>query len=241
MSLISRLFASSGDKKSYPCDDIALPDGSSLRLTFFAHASIAIEYRGLHIYVDPVAQNADYEALPKADIILVTHSHYDHFDMAAIDLLRKESTAILCDKTSAEAFAGDCFTMLPGATARPADGITVDAVAAYNTSPAQLQFHPREREDCGYVVSFDAGLRIYISGDTEPIEEMRALHDIDIAFICANQPYTMKPEQVVEAVGMIRPKILYPYHFGQVDHPTDVEALRELVEPFAEVRLRPLA
>ncbi|MDE6139414.1 MAG: MBL fold metallo-hydrolase [Alistipes sp.] len=241
MSLLSRLFSSSSDAGRYPFDDITLPDGSSLRLTFFAHASIAIEYRGLHIYVDPVGQNADYESLPKADIILVTHSHYDHFDMAAIDALKKGSTAILCDKTSAESFSGDCFTMLPGATARPADGITVDAVAAYNTSPEQLQFHPRQREDCGYVIGFEAGLRIYISGDTEPIDEMRSLHDIDIAFICANQPYTMKPEQVREAVGIIRPKVLYPYHFGQVDEPTDVEALRELLSPLTEVRLRPLA
>ncbi len=240
MSLLSKLFAPAAAPKSYPFDEIATPDGRTLRLTFFAHASIAIEYDGRHIYVDPVAQHADYASLPKADIILVTHSHYDHFDMAAIDALSKESTAIVCDKTSAESFAGDCYTMLPGTTARPAEGIAVDAVAAYNTSPEQLQFHPKEREDCGYVLTL-GGCRIYISGDTEPTPEMLALRDIDIAFLCANQPYTMKPEQVRQAVEAIRPKILYPYHFGQVDHPTDVEALKEMLSPLTEVRLRPLA
>lgn len=240
MSLLSKLFASSTTPKSYPCDPIATPDGRTLRLTFFAHASIAIEYDGRHIYVDPVAQYADYASLPKADIILVTHSHYDHFDMAAIDALRKESTAIVCDKTSAESFAGDCYTMLPGATARPAEGITIDAVVAYNTSPEQLQFHPKEREDCGYVLTL-GGCRIYISGDTEPTPEMLALRDIDIAFLCANQPYTMKPEQVRQAVEAIRPKMLYPYHFGEVEAPTDVEALKEMLSPLTEVRLRPLA
>lgn len=240
MSLLSKLFASSSNPKSYPCDEIAAPDGSTIRLTFFAHASIAIEYGGRHIYVDPVSQYADYASLPKADIILVTHSHYDHFDMAAIEALRKESTAIVCDKTSAETFEGDCYTMLPGASARPAEGIAIDAVAAYNTSPEQLQFHPKEREDCGYVLTL-GGCRIYISGDTEPTPEMLSLRDIDIAFICANQPYTMKPEQVRQAVEAIRPKTVYPYHFGEVDAPTNVEALKELLAPLTEVRLRPLA
>lgn len=238
MSLLSKLFASA--PKSYPHDDITAPDGKPIRLTFFAHASIAIEYDGRHIYVDPVSQYADYESLPKADIIAVTHSHFDHFDMAAIDALRKESTAIVCDKTSAESFAGDCYTMLPGAVARPTEGITIEAVAAYNTSPEQLQFHPKEREDCGYVFTL-GGCRIYISGDTEPTPEMLALRDIDVAFLCVNQPYTMKPEQVLQAVEAIRPKILYPYHFGEVDSPTDVEALKEMLGTLTEVRLRPLA
>ena len=186
-------------------------------------------------------ENADYTKLPKADIILVTHSHYDHFDMAAIDALLKEDTHIVLDKSSAEGFQGNCYTMLPGAVAEPMADIRIEAVAAYNTSEHQLQFHPKEREDCGYILTLDNAVRIYMSGDTEPTDELRAVKNIDIAFICVNQPYTMTPEQAVEAVKAIKPTIYYPYHYGQVDEPTDVEALAKMLEGVCDVRIRPLA
>ena len=239
MSLFDKLF---GRKPApqYPTDELSI-NGKSLKLMFFAHASVAIEYDGKMIYVDPVEGNAEYERLPKADMILVTHSHYDHFDMKAIEALQKEDTRILLDKTSAEGFGGDCYTMLPGAVAEPFEDIRVEAVAAYNTSEHQLQFHPKEREDCGYVVTLDEAVRIYVSGDTEPTAEQAALTNIDVAFICVNQPYTMTPEQAVQAVKAVAPKIYYPYHYGQVDEPTDVEALAEMLKDVVEVRIRPLA
>ena len=179
--------------------------------------------------------------LQVASIILVTHSHYDHFDMAAIEALQQPDTRILLDKTSAEGFQGDCYTMLPGAVAEPYADIRVEAVAAYNTSEHQLQFHPKEREDCGYVITLGGDVRIYVSGDTEPTVEQAALKDIDIAFICVNQPYTMTPEQAVAAVKAVQPKIYYPYHYGQVEEPTDVEALAKMLEGVTDVRIRPLA
>ncbi len=239
MSIFSKLFSGKA-APSYPCDELEIK-GEKLKLTFFAHASLAIEYAGKHIYLDPVSDNADYANLPKADVILISHSHYDHFDMAAIENLQKEDTHILLDKTSAEGFVGDCYTMLPGAVAEPFADIKVEAVAAYNTSEHQLQFHPKEREDCGYVVTLGGVVRIYMSGDTEPTDELRAVKDIDIAFISVNQPYTMTPEQAVEAVRAIRPTIYYPYHYGQVDEPTDVEALAKMLEGECDVRIRPLA
>ena len=239
MSLFSKLFKRS-TAPAYPSDEVQI-NGRNLKLTFFAHASIAIEYEGRVIYVDPVKENAEYEKLPKADMILVTHSHYDHFDMAAIEAVQKEDTRILLDKTSAEGFQGDCYTMLPGAVAEPFADIRVEAVAAYNTSEHQLQFHPKEREDCGYVVTLGGDVRIYVSGDTEPTSEQAALQNIDIAFICVNQPYTMTPEQAVAAVKAVQPKIYYPYHYGQVDEPTDVEALKKMLEGVTDVRIRPLA
>lgn len=239
MSFFSRLF---GAKKvpMYPVDEVVV-NGVKLKLTFFAHASLAIEYEGRMIYVDPVVGNADYSKLPKADMILVTHSHYDHFDMAAIEQLQSPDTRILLDKTSAEGFQGNCFTMLPKAVAEPFEDIKVEAVAAYNTSEHQLQFHPKEREDCGYVVTLGGKVRIYVSGDTEPTDEMRELQGIDIAFVCVNQPYTMTPEQATEAVKALKPQIYYPYHYGQVDEPTDVEALAKMLEGVCDVRIRPMA
>ncbi len=239
MSILSKLFGGKAAPK-YACDELEI-NGEKLKLTFFAHASLAIEYAGKHIYLDPVSDNADYANLPKADVILVSHSHYDHFDMAAIENLQKEDTHILLDKTSAEGFVGECYTMLPGAVAEPFADVRVEAVAAYNTSEHQLQFHPKEREDCGYIVTLGGAVRIYMSGDTEPTEELRAVKDIDIAFISVNQPYTMTPEQAVEAVKAIHPKIYYPYHYGQVDEPTDVEALAKMLDGECDVRIRPLA
>lgn len=239
MSILSKLFGGKAAPK-YACDELEI-NGEKLKLTFFAHTSLAIEYAGKHIYLDPVSDNADYANLPKADVILVSHSHYDHFDMAAIENLQKEDTHILLDKTSAEGFVGECYTMLPGAVAEPFADVKVEAVAAYNTSEHQLQFHPKEREDCGYIVTLGGAVRIYMSGDTEPTEELRAVKDIDIAFISVNQPYTMTPEQAVEAVKAIQPKIYYPYHYGQVDEPTDVEALAKMLDGECDVRIRPLA
>ena len=240
MSLLKRLFGKHNTELSYPTDEVEI-NGEKLRLRFFAHASIAIEYGGRWIYVDPVMESADYERLPKADMILVTHHHDDHFDMVAIDNLSHSETQILLDKTAAEGFAGDCYTMLPKGVAEPFADIRVEAVAAYNTSAHQLQFHPKEREDCGYVVTLNGAVRIYISGDTEPTEEMLALKDIDIAFICVNQPYTMTAKQAVEVVTALRPRIYYPYHYGQVEEPTDVEALAKTLESVTDVRIRPLA
>lgn len=240
MLLLKRLFGKRDSAVSFPTDELEI-NGEQLRLRFFAHASIAIDYGGRWIYVDPVMESADYQRLPKADMILVTHHHDDHFDMAAIDSLSSAKTHILLDKSAARGFAGDCYTMLPKGVVEPFEDIRVEAVAAYNTSAHQLQFHPKEREDCGYVVTLNNAVRIYISGDTEPTDEMLALKDIDIAFICVNQPYTMTPEQAVSVVKSLRPKIYYPYHYGQVDNPTDVEALAKSLEGVTDVRIRPLA
>lgn len=240
MSILKNLFGGKSAAPSYPSDELTI-NGERLKITFFAHASLAIEYMDKHIYLDPVSDNADYERLPKADIILVSHSHYDHFDMAAIENLQKVDSHILLDKSSAEGFVGECYTMLPGAVAQPFTDIKIEAVAAYNTSESQLQFHPKEREDCGYIVTLGDAVRIYMSGDSEPTEEMLALKNIDIAFIAVNQPYTMKPEQAQEAVKALNPKIFYPYHYGQVEEPTDVEALAESLKEVCDVRIRSLA
>jgi L-ascorbate metabolism protein UlaG (beta-lactamase superfamily) len=125
--------------------------------------------------------------------------------------------------------------------AEPIEGIKVEAVAAYNTSEGHTDFHPKHREDCGYVLTLGDAVRIYISGDTELTEEMKVLRDVDIAFVAVNQPYTMTPQQAVEAVKALQPKIFYPYHYGQVDEPTDVEALARMLQDIVDVRIRPLA
>jgi hypothetical protein len=135
---------------------------------------------------------------------------------------------------------GEAITMTPGLKAQPWEGLIVEAVAAYNTTEGHTDFHPKAREDCGYVLELVTGLRIYIAGDTEPTPEMMALKDIDVAFIPVNQPYTMRVDQAVEAVKAIKPKIFYPYHYGEVEEITDIERLKRELEGVTDVRVFPM-
>lgn len=222
----------------YPTDTIVTDTGSHLKITFFAHASIAFEYEGRHIYIDPVSDFADYGSLPKADLILVGHEHGDHLDPAAIDSLSTPETIVAVNGTAAEALGYGHVMAHGDKLGLPlSEGIVeIEAVPAYNTSPEKLDFHPKERLHNGYILTF-GGTRVYVAGDTEVV----ALNDIDIAFLPVNQPYTMKEEQAARAVKAIRPTIFYPYHYGGTDHKTDLEKLARLIEGSGvEMRIRPL-
>ncbi|MBR5464204.1 MAG: MBL fold metallo-hydrolase [Alistipes sp.] len=238
MSIFS-LFGCGKKTVQFPTDTLTTPDGQEVIFHFYAHASLAVEWNGKMIYIDPVMDHADYSRLKKADVILVTHHHSDHFDGVAVDELSTRTTEIVCDRTSAEAFEMNCHTMRPGSIANPIEGVKIEAVAAYNTSAGHTQFHPKEREDCGYIITL-GGMRIYVAGDTEPTKEMKALKHIDVAFLPVNQPYTMTVDQAVEAVKAIRPTIFYPYHYGQVEEKTDLEALQAQLEGVTEVRIFPM-
>jgi len=240
MALFS-LFGGSSKAATYPTDTFTAKDGSEIRITFFSHASLSIEVKGKYIYVDPTADAADYARLPKADLVLITHSHYDHLDRAAIDDLTTRSSMIVCDRTSAEAFDFECTTMAPGMTTDPFAWLHIEARPAYNTTESHLQFHPREREDCGYLLTIGGGTRIYIPGDTEDNAELLSLRKIDVLMLPVNQPYTMTVEQAVRTVKAIRPAVFYPIHYGQTDIETNLDRLRTELEGVTEVRIRPMA
>ena len=206
-----------------------------LKITFLGHASLVFEFGGSFIYVDPVRQYGDFLKFSKADLILVTHEHGDHLDAVAIESLRGASTRILLPEAARKRLgAGEA---LDQGRSVEISGIAVQAVPAYNTSPGRTGFHPRERKDNGYILSF-GNLRVYVAGDTEPLPEMADFRGIDIAFLPMNQPYTMTPEQAASAARTIRPGILYPYHFGT----TDTGLLTKLLEGESgiEVRVRKL-
>ena len=236
------IFSILGGKKAtkYPTDTILDREGNKVTFTFFKHASLSITVGERHIYTDPVGEFAKYASLPKANVVLISHSHYDHFDRAAVDDITSRHSTIICDKTTAEAFDGEPVVMTPGLKTEVEGGILIEAVAAYNTSEGHTDFHPKAREDCGYIITLDSGTRIYIAGDTEPTPEMMALKDIDVAFLPVNQPYTMTVTQAVEAIKAIRPKIFYPYHFGQVEEVTDLELLQKELEGITDVRIFPM-
>ena len=207
--------ATTGDALDFQTDTFKTKEGKAVTITAIKHASLRIQYDGLEIQVDPVAKYApetDYSKFPKADVILVTHEHFDHFDRDTIATLRKDGTEIVANP-EVQKMLGFGTALANGESRVLAKGIKLDALPAYNTTPGHTQFHPKGRDN-GYVLTID-GLRIYIAGDTEDIPEMASLKDIDVAFLPCNQPYTMTPEQVAKAARTIKPKVLFPYHYSQ--------------------------
>ena len=200
----------------YPVEQFETPAGETVSVAMIHHGSLSLSYKGYHIQVDPVAKmgntEIDYSCFPQADLILVTHEHFDHFDRDTIATLRKDGTEIVANPV-VQKMLGFGTALANGESRVLAKGIKLDAVPAYNTTPGHTQFHPKGRDN-GYVLTID-GLRIYIAGDTEDIPEMSALKDIDVAFLPCNQPYTMTPEQVAKAARTIKPKVLFPYHYSQ--------------------------
>ena len=200
---------------SYATDTFTTPNGKEVVITAIKHASLRIQFDGLEIQVDPVgakcAPATDYAAFPKADVILVTHEHFDHFDGDAIAALRKDGTQVFANP-NARKMLGSGTALANGESRNLDNGVTIDAVPAYNTTPGRDKFHPKGRDN-GYVLTLD-GLRIYIAGDTEDIPEMAAISNVDIAFLPCNQPYTMTPEQVAKVARTINPKVLFPYHYS---------------------------
>jgi L-ascorbate metabolism protein UlaG (beta-lactamase superfamily) len=215
--------------------DVFSTSKGPLKITFFGHASLMLEWAGRVIYIDPVTQFADYSQLPKADLILITHDHYDHFDLKAINLLSREKTTVVLTQKCAARFPGGRI-MANGETIK-IDDLVIEAVPAYNIVHMRSQgvpYHPKG-EGNGYVLTL-GDKRIYIAGDTENIPEMKNLKNIDIAFLPMNLPYTMTPEMVADAARAIRPRILYPYHYGETDPSQLVNLLKG--EQGIEVRIR---
>ena len=203
---------------TYEVDAFKTKSGKMVKFHALVHSSIRIEYEGQEIEIDPVTKlgnkTIDYAAMPKADYLFVTHEHGDHFDKEAIKILSDGETQLIMNARCAEMY-GAGKTMKNGDKMQLADDFTVEAVPAYNKTEARTQFHPKGRDN-GYILTID-GLRIYIAGDTEDIPEMETIKDIDIAFLPCNQPYTMTPEQLVNAAKTIKPKVMFPYHYGQTD------------------------
>lgn len=207
--------------------------GGQLQIGFLGHASLMFVFNGKHIYVDPCSQFADFSKLPKADLILFTHEHKDHFDIAALEALQTEHTLVVLTESCA-------FQYKEGIVMRNEDvkivqGLKIEGVPAYNIvhkRPSGFPYHPRGLGN-GYIITF-GDKRVYIAGDTEKIPEMNELSQIDIAFLPVNLPYTMTVEMAADAVKAIKPKVFYPYHYGE----TDLSELEKLLKPLTEVEMR---
>ena len=221
---------------TYEIDVFQTKSGKTLKFYALTHACIRIQYDGKEIEIDPVTKlgnkTIDYASMPKADYLLVTHEHLDHFNQEAIKLLTDDKTRFITNKRCADMF-GSGEVMKNGDKIQITDDFTIEAVPAYNITEGRTQFHPKGRDN-GYILTID-GLRIYIAGDTEDIPEMANIKNIDIAFLPCNQPYTMTTEQLVKAAKMIKPKVLFPYHYGQ----TDISGIpSQLKDEGIDVRIR---
>ena len=213
--------------------DVIKTSGGDLEITFIGHGSLMFAFGGKVIHADPWSRLADYSTLPKADLILITHEHFDHLDTAAVARIRTPSTTIALNEACAKAIPG-AIVMKNGEVDTLA-GIRVEAVPAYNLVHMRDNgepFHPKGRDN-GFVVTF-GDKRVYVAGDTENTPEMKALKGIDIAFLPMNLPYTMTPEMVADAAVAFRPKILYVYHFGD----SDTGALQKLLKGEKGIELR---
>jgi L-ascorbate metabolism protein UlaG (beta-lactamase superfamily) len=220
--------------------DIVKTNSGDLTMTFIGHATLMFEYNGMVIHIDPVSREADYKNLPDADLILVTHEHGDHLDAAAIKQLLKEGTQVIMTqacKDNAEDIAGTL--VMKNGDVKKVKSITVEAIPAYNIEhkrPGGEPFHPKGQGN-GYILTF-GNIRVLVAGDTENTPEIKSLKNIDIAFLPMNLPYTMTPEMVADVAKSIRPKILYPYHYGNTDTKELIELLKG--EKDIEVRIREL-
>lgn len=218
--------------------DVLPTSAGGLAITFLGHGTLLMTFAGKHIHIDPYSPVADYRALPKADIILITHEHQDHLDQNALAAVRTHATSVILTEECAKQLSGG--TVMRNGDVRELDGITVEAVPAYNLihkRPNGQPFHPKGVGN-GYVLTF-GDTRVYVAGDTENIPEMKALQDIDCAFLPMNLPYTMSPEMAADAATAMQPKILYPYHFGATDTSLLVDLLSD--HENIEVRVRNLA
>ena len=211
--------------------------GGEVKVHPVSHASFVMETPMGTIYVDTVGDAAAYADKPAPDLIVITHRHGDHFNADALNAL---GDAPIITNADVHGLMDDALkgrtTIMGHEAGTDWNGAMIEAIPAYNKDP-ETKFHPRERGDNGYVLTM-AGFRVYVSGDTEDIPEMRALRDIDLAFVCMNLPFTMTAEAAASAVAEFRPKFVYPYHYRGRDGGTqDPRAFASLVGDAADVQL----
>ena len=230
--LMLTLVAVAAAQEKFETDTIKTSAGD-LKITFIGHGSLMFTFQGKIIHVDPFSEMADYTKMPKADIVLLTHEHRDHLDLKALGFLRTEKTVVILTKTCAKQIEGGM--VMNNGDVKTIEGLKIEALPAYNIvhkSDTGQPFHPKGIGN-GYVITF-GDKRVYVAGDTENIPEMKDLKNIDIAFLPMNPPFTMTPEMVASAAKVLKPKILYPYHYGKMD----TSDLLNLLKDDKEIKVR---
>lgn len=205
-------------------------DEMQLKITPISHATLVLEWDDKTIYIDPVGGAEAFEGQNQPDLILITDIHGDHFNVETLEALNTEKAKIIVPQAVAdkmpESFVPQ-IDVLDNGDSKDRYGITVEAIPMYNLREEALKFHTKGRGN-GYVLNI-GDQRIYISGDTEDIPEMRSLKDIDKAFVCMNLPYTMTVESAADGVLEFQPKQVYPYHYRGKPEVSDVGKFKSLI------------
>lgn len=219
--------------------DTMLPENTSERATVSAaalavqpieHATAVLTYGDKTIHLDPTGGAAAFADFPFPDLILITDIHGDHFDPETLAVLDTDDNELIAPQAVAdklpEAWKSRTTVLANGESVEKM-GLTIEAVPMYNLRTEALKFHPKGRGN-GYVIT--AGdQRYYFSGDTEDTPELRALEDIDVAYVCMNLPYTMPVDAAASGVLEMAPKKVIPYHYRGTEGLSDTERFKELV------------
>ncbi len=213
--------------------------GGELTIQPITHATLVLSYKKKNIYIDPTGGTAAFKGLAAPDVILITDIHGDHCDPKTIEAINTGKAVLVVPQAVADKLSGTTdkqkVIILKNGDKTMQQGISITAIPMYNLPEAAEAMHTKGRGN-GYILTI-GGKNLYISGDTEDIPEMRALKNIDIAFVCMNLPYTMDVNQAAQGVLAFKPKVVYPYHFrGQ-----DVNTFKTLVntgDKNIDVRLR---
>jgi L-ascorbate metabolism protein UlaG (beta-lactamase superfamily) len=191
------------------------------QIHWMGHSAFRIEDSTLQIYIDPFRLP---DNLPKADILFITHAHFDHYSVEDIAKIKTGKTVIVAPKDVASKIGGSVTVVVPGKTYTIGKW-KVTTVPAYNL---EKKFHPKDNNWVGYIITLSSGLKIYHAGDTDFIPEMREIQT-DIALLPCGGTYTMTADQAAEAANVFHPKVLIPMHYGSVvGSPADAEQVKKL-------------
>ena len=209
-------------------------DEDDIIFTPISHATFVIQTSAKTIFIDPVGDSEAFASFSSPDIILITHTHGDHLSTELVNTLKTKKTVVVVPKSVYDELGyGE---ILDNGDSETYEDVTIEAIPMYNLTEGRLNFHKKDQGN-GYVVTIQEE-RIYISGDTEDIAEMRNLKDIDFAFICMNLPYTMTVEQAASAVLEMKPEVVYPYHYRSGNGFSDIEKFKELVSENEDIEVR---
>lgn len=196
-------------------------------IDIISHATFIMNWGGTIIYLDPVGGAAAFEGKPAPDMVLVTDIHGDHADAPTLSVVLKDAPLVAPQAVATKLGADFSPTILANGESKTVNGFKITAVPMYNLTTERLKFHEKGRGN-GYIIEKD-GYRVYVSGDTEDIPEMRELDNIDLAFVCMNLPYTMVVEQAASAVLAFKPKEVIPFHYRGTDGKLDTDKFKSLV------------
>jgi L-ascorbate metabolism protein UlaG (beta-lactamase superfamily) len=242
LPLLFLLMFGLGIQAQRPAPDQIKSPGGDLIIQPVLHGTLTLGYNDQIIYVDPYGGAEAFAGLAQPDLILITDVHGDHLDEKTLDALGVEGVPIIAPQAVKDQMSDKykkSTTVLNNGEKENKHGFEIEAIPMYNLPEAPDEKHVKGRGN-GYVLNL-GGKRVYLSGDTEDIPEMRSLKDIDVAFVCMNLPYTMDVNQAASAVLEFKPKVVYPYHYRGRPDMSDTQEFKNLVDKGGqdiEVRLR---